>query len=158
MHATTGHWQRGFVLASITALCWGVLPIALKYLLAGMDGFTVIWYRLTSAAIALGIFLAWRRNLPKLPRATNRTLGLLVVKPPSAPFVCGSCSVVLPGAAFAVPLSGGAASQPLPIPCDSGLVGAQIDTQWAVLGTSTIPCPLFGNVSASARLRLTIGQ
>jgi hypothetical protein len=88
----------------------------------------------------------------------SATTGMLIVHPPSAPFVCGSCSVVLPGSLFSVPLSGGAASQTLPIPCDVSIVGAQLDAQWAVLPSSSIPCPLFGSVAASARLRLTIGQ
>ena len=54
MHATTGRWQLGLALALTTAVFWGLLPIALKVTLTGMDAWTLTWYRFTSAAIALG--------------------------------------------------------------------------------------------------------
>jgi RNA polymerase sigma factor (TIGR02999 family) len=37
MHATSGNWRRGFALSLTTAVCWGILPIALKSLLGAMD-------------------------------------------------------------------------------------------------------------------------
>ena len=64
MHTTSGRWRFGLVLALTTALCWGLLPIALKVTLAGMDAWTLTWYRFTTAAVALGLFLAWRGRLP----------------------------------------------------------------------------------------------
>jgi drug/metabolite transporter (DMT)-like permease len=64
MHATTGRWRLGLALALTTALFWGLLPIALKLTLAGMDAWTLTWYRFATAASALGAFLAWRGQLP----------------------------------------------------------------------------------------------
>lgn len=64
MHTTSGRWRFGLVLALTTALCWGLLPIALKVTLAGMDAWTLTWYRFTTAAVVLGLFLAWRGRLP----------------------------------------------------------------------------------------------
>ena len=64
MHTTSGRWQLGLALALTTAVCWGLLPIALKITLAGMDAWTLTWYRFAAAAVALGAFLAWRRRLP----------------------------------------------------------------------------------------------
>jgi drug/metabolite transporter (DMT)-like permease len=64
MHTTSGRWQFGLALALTTAVCWGLLPIALKITLAGMDAWTLTWYRFATAAVALGAFLAWRRRLP----------------------------------------------------------------------------------------------
>lgn len=64
MHTTSGRWQLGLALALTTAVCWGLLPIALKITLAGMDAWTLTWYRFAAAAAALGAFLAWRRRLP----------------------------------------------------------------------------------------------
>jgi drug/metabolite transporter (DMT)-like permease len=64
MHTTSGRWQFGLTLALTTAVCWGLLPIALKITLAGMDAWTLTWYRFAAAAVALGAFLAWRRRLP----------------------------------------------------------------------------------------------
>ena len=72
MHATTGRWQLGLALALTTALFWGLLPIALKLTLAGMDAWTLTWYRFAAAAIALGAFLAWRRRLPVRAPLTRR--------------------------------------------------------------------------------------
>ena len=79
MHATTGNWRRGFALSLVTAFCWGVLPIALKHLLVDMDAITVTWYRLATAALALAIYLAWQRKLPRLPALSSRTMLLFVV-------------------------------------------------------------------------------
>ena len=79
MHATTGNWRRGFALALTTAFCWGLLPIALKQLLGGMDAITVTWYRLMTAGLALGIYLTWRRRLPTLPALRSRAAALCVV-------------------------------------------------------------------------------
>src|SRR5262245_52029443 len=79
MHATSGNWRRGFALALTTALCWGILPIALKELLAGMDAITVTWYRLAAAGFALGLYLAWARRLPRWPLASGRSLRLYAI-------------------------------------------------------------------------------
>ncbi|CAM3816047.1 DMT family transporter [Rahnella bruchi] len=54
----------GIMLALITAMSWGSLPIAMKQVLVVMDPFTVVWYRFSMAAIVLGCILAARRRLP----------------------------------------------------------------------------------------------
>ncbi len=72
MHTTSGRWQFGLTLALTTAVCWGLLPIALKVTLSGMDAWTVTWYRFATAAMALGLFLAWRRRLPFRSPLTRR--------------------------------------------------------------------------------------
>jgi len=72
MHATTGRWQLGLALALTTAVFWGVLPIALKITLEGMDAWTLTWFRFTTAAVALGAYLAWRRRLPLPVPLTRR--------------------------------------------------------------------------------------
>jgi drug/metabolite transporter (DMT)-like permease len=64
MHATTGRWRLGLSLALTTAVFWGLLPIALKISLTGMDAWTLTWYRFATASAALGAYLAWRRRLP----------------------------------------------------------------------------------------------
>ncbi|NJD32869.1 MAG: DMT family transporter [Gammaproteobacteria bacterium] len=64
MHATSGRWKLGLALALVTAVCWGLLPIALKVVLARMDAVSITWYRFAASAVALGLFLAWRRRLP----------------------------------------------------------------------------------------------
>jgi len=72
MHSTSGRWRLGLALALTTALFWGLLPIALEVTLAGMDAWTITWYRFATAAVALGIFLAWRRRVPLRAPLTRR--------------------------------------------------------------------------------------
>ncbi|MBU9851007.1 DMT family transporter [Rahnella aceris] len=67
----------GILLALITAMSWGSLPIAMKQVLVVMDPFTVVWYRFSMAAIVLGCILAMRRRLP--PRAIFRRPRWLVL-------------------------------------------------------------------------------
>lgn len=54
----------GIVLALITAMCWGILPIVMKQVLTVMEPLTVVFYRFTMASIGLGIILALRKQLP----------------------------------------------------------------------------------------------
>jgi drug/metabolite transporter (DMT)-like permease len=72
MHATTGRWQLGLALALTTAVFWGLLPIALRITLTGMDAWTLTWYRFATASVALGAYLAWRRRLPIRAPLTRR--------------------------------------------------------------------------------------
>ena len=72
MHAVTGRWQFGLALALTTAVFWGLLPIALRVTLEGMDAWTLTWYRFATAALVLGAFLAWRRRLPLRSPLTRR--------------------------------------------------------------------------------------
>jgi drug/metabolite transporter (DMT)-like permease len=72
MHATSGRWRLGLALALTTALCWGLLPIALEVALEGMDAWTITWYRFATAALVLGAYLAWRRRMPLRRPLTRR--------------------------------------------------------------------------------------
>ncbi len=64
------------MLALVTATCWGLLPIALKVVLARMDAYTITWYRFAVSGLVLGSFLAWRRRLPLPTPLTTRGWGL----------------------------------------------------------------------------------
>jgi drug/metabolite transporter (DMT)-like permease len=79
MHSSTGQWRLGLALALTTAVCWGLLPIALKVALTGMDAWTITWYRFATAGVALGAFLAWRRRLPWPAPLTRRGWALYAV-------------------------------------------------------------------------------
>lgn len=72
MHSSTGRWRLGLALALTTAVCWGLLPVALKIVLAEMDAWTITWYRFATAGAALGAYLAWRGRLPLPVRLTRR--------------------------------------------------------------------------------------
>ena len=79
MHTVSGRWQLGLALALTTAVCWGLLPIALKMTLTGMDAWTLTWYRFAAAGVVLGAFLAWRGRLPLRGLRDRRSLWLYVV-------------------------------------------------------------------------------
>jgi drug/metabolite transporter (DMT)-like permease len=63
---TTGRWRLGLSFALLTAVMWGVLPIALKALLDRIDPYTLTWYRFLAAGALLGGFLIQRGRLPSL--------------------------------------------------------------------------------------------
>lgn len=75
----TGRWKLGLFLASLTALMWGLLPVALKALLEGMDPYTITWYRFLVAVVILGGFLAGKRRLPALSTLSWRGRSLLII-------------------------------------------------------------------------------
>lgn len=79
MHKTTGRWKLGFALALTTAIVWGLLPIALKIALQGMDPYTITWYRFAVSALVLGAILAATRRLPAFSRLASVHWGLLTV-------------------------------------------------------------------------------
>ncbi len=81
MQAASGNWKIGFAMALTTAVLWGMLPIALKVVLAGMDAWTISWWRLAASMLGLGAFLAWRGQLPRLGagRSALMLLGVALV-------------------------------------------------------------------------------
>ena len=79
MHTVSGRWQLGLALALTTAVCWGLLPIALKITLTGMDAWTLTWYRFATAGTVLGAFLAWRGRLPLRDLRDRRSAWLYAV-------------------------------------------------------------------------------
>jgi drug/metabolite transporter (DMT)-like permease len=79
MQGSSGNWRLGFTLSLVTALLWGLLPIALKIVLEGMDAYTITWWRFAVSMALLGAFLALRGELPRLRGAGNAAIALLAV-------------------------------------------------------------------------------
>jgi len=79
MSGGTTNSRLGFTLSLTTAALWGLLPIALKVVLEGMDAYTIVWWRFAVAMAGLGAFLAWRGQLPRLAGAGRAVLVLLAV-------------------------------------------------------------------------------
>ena len=79
MHNPTIRHAAGFFLSLVAAMLWGVLPIALKELLAGMDAITIVWYRFFVAGIVLLVWLGMRRNLPSFFTQNTQTKWFLVL-------------------------------------------------------------------------------
>jgi drug/metabolite transporter (DMT)-like permease len=73
------NWRLGFMLSLTTAVLWGLLPIALKVVLEGLDAYTIVWWRFAAAAAGLAVFLAGRGELPRLQGAGRAALLLLAV-------------------------------------------------------------------------------
>ncbi|MBF8748895.1 DMT family transporter [Pseudomonas putida] len=83
MHITSGRWIHGLLLALLTALLWGILPIKLKQVLQVMDPITVTWYRLLVSGGLLFIWLRAKRRLPSVQALGRKGKGLVLVA------VCG---------------------------------------------------------------------
>lgn len=56
----------GFLLAILTAIMWGAVPIAMKYALVAFDPYTVVWYRFFISALGLTCWLAYKKQFPNL--------------------------------------------------------------------------------------------
>lgn len=56
--------KAGFLLAMVTAIMWGVVPIAMKYALVAIDPYTIVWYRFVISALGLTIWLAYKKQFP----------------------------------------------------------------------------------------------
>ncbi|MGI9250885.1 MAG: DMT family transporter [Pseudohongiellaceae bacterium] len=54
----------GFLLSLTAAFLWGVLPIALKELLAGLDAVTMSWFRFMVAGAVMLVWLSTRSSTP----------------------------------------------------------------------------------------------
>ncbi len=55
---------KGLMLAMITAIMWGILPLALKSVLLLMDAYTITWYRFAFAAFFVALFLFTKKKIP----------------------------------------------------------------------------------------------
>jgi len=59
-------------------MLWGMLPIALKELLSGMDAITIVWYRFFAAGVVLLAWLLWHRKLPQIRGQGIQITGFLL--------------------------------------------------------------------------------
>ena len=95
------------------------------------------------------------RNLTADPLATFSVLNLAAAG--TVPIPCGSCLLLPYQITINVPKDQGGFGVLLGVPCDTNLVGAQLDAQWTVFPTTSSPCFLFNNISVSNIARLTVG-
>ncbi len=54
----------GFALAMLTAIMWGLVPIAMKYALVVIDPYTLVWYRFAISAVILTLWLGYKKQFP----------------------------------------------------------------------------------------------
>ncbi len=100
MHESTGRWKLGLALSLITALMWGLLPIAIKDLLDVMDPWTITFYRFCGAAVLMGLILWRRRQLPRLSARHGRFWALLAI---AIVGLCGNYILFLWGLEWTTP-------------------------------------------------------
>jgi drug/metabolite transporter (DMT)-like permease len=79
MHKLSNNHVAGFFLSLNAAMMWGVLPIAIKELLAGMDATTIVWYRFIVAGVVLGFWLLFTRKIPAIFAVDTSLRWLLLV-------------------------------------------------------------------------------
>ncbi|PCJ23009.1 MAG: EamA family transporter [SAR86 cluster bacterium] len=79
MHSPTQKNIAGFFLSLSAAIMWGMLPVALKELLAGMDAVTIVWYRFLFAGLVLFSWLAYRGRLPQVMQTSVRVRWFLLI-------------------------------------------------------------------------------
>jgi len=72
VHTISGRWKLGFSLAVVTALFWGVLPVAMTVVLRVIDPVTLTWFRFLTASLMLGGALALFRQLPDVRRIDRK--------------------------------------------------------------------------------------
>ncbi len=88
-------------------------------------------------------------------------LALDVSPPVMGTIPCGPCnalvglSVVSPTVASP---AAGTATAPLPVPCNTFLLGNSLEAQWYVINLGASPCPLVPGVQVSNRIKITIGE
>ena len=79
MHKPGQNHVAGFLLSLTAAILWGVIPIAIKELLAGMDASTIVWYRFMAAGLALLVWLTVTKKLPKVATLNKQTIVFLLL-------------------------------------------------------------------------------
>ena len=82
------------------------------------------------------------------------TVGLLVIGLPGAATIpCSGCTLTTPLVYVSMPIANGAASFPLPQPCElAPIQGIPLEFQWIVVGTTVSPCPIAPRLSATDRI------
>jgi drug/metabolite transporter (DMT)-like permease len=79
VHRLSGRWKFGLSLAVITALSWGLLPVALTIVLETVDAYTITAFRFLTAALGLGTILAALGKLPKISAISGRGWLVLLI-------------------------------------------------------------------------------
>ncbi|MGB2041856.1 MAG: DMT family transporter [Porticoccaceae bacterium] len=75
----SGRWKLGVLLALSTAIMWGLLPIALKGVMATLDPLTTTFFRFSLAAVVITPYLFVRSRLPNRAKLRSPKLILQLV-------------------------------------------------------------------------------
>lgn len=150
LHQSSGKWRLGLALSLLTVFLWGVLPIALKVTLQGLDPYTVTWFRFLMSFGLLGVYLATRKQLPSGEKLRSIPLSLLAI---ASIFLALNYILYLLGLAYTTPANAQVLIQLAPVLM--GLGGIYIFKerytliQWTGLGVLTLGFLLFFNEQLS---------
>jgi drug/metabolite transporter (DMT)-like permease len=146
LHQSSGKWRLGLALSLLTVFLWGILPIALKVTLQGLDPYTVTWFRFIMSFALLGIYLATRKQLVTWEKLRSIPLSLLAI---ASIFLAINYILYLLGLAYTNPANAQVLIQLAPVLM--GLGGIYIFKerytliQWTGLGVLTLGFALFFN-------------
>ncbi len=79
MHQASGRSVYGFMLALVTAVLWGMLPIALKHLLVDLTANTITWIRFLVAALFVSAVLWQQKAVPSVRGLSRKATILLSI-------------------------------------------------------------------------------
>jgi drug/metabolite transporter (DMT)-like permease len=79
LHHSSGRWRLGLGLSLLTAVLWGMLPIALTLVLESLDVYTVTWFRFLIAFTLLGLYLVVHNQFPSWKQLRSASLKLFAV-------------------------------------------------------------------------------
>jgi drug/metabolite transporter (DMT)-like permease len=79
LHAPSGRWRLGLLLALVTAGFWATLPVALKLALEQIDPWTLTWARFAFAALVVGAWMAARGEWRQFAGLGTRARALLAL-------------------------------------------------------------------------------
>ena len=74
LHRTSGRTGLGLALALVTALLWGIMPVALKLLVGWLDAYTLSWSRFLVAGLLIAPIALRRHGLSSLRIVARRPL------------------------------------------------------------------------------------
>jgi drug/metabolite transporter (DMT)-like permease len=69
----------GLSLALLTVLLWGILPLALVFILNSLDGVSITWFRFTVAAILCFCWQVYRGKLKEFTQLTQKDWTILTL-------------------------------------------------------------------------------
>jgi drug/metabolite transporter (DMT)-like permease len=158
VHIITGRWKIGFSLAVVTALCWGLLPVAMTVVLRVVDPVTLTWFRFLTASLMLGGVLALFRQLPNL-RSIDRkgwlVLGLALLG------LSGNFVIYVIALSYASPTINQVVTQLSPILLMLGGIAVFHERfsviRWTGFGLLLVGLPLFFNHRLPELLHLRSG-
>lgn len=158
MHKLSGRWKLGLTLAVVTAVSWGLLPIALTITLSTLDPYTLTWFRFLTASLMLGGILAFMGRMPNLRGIDRRGWTMLGI---ALAALVGNFVLYVVALKHASPTVNQTVAQLSPILLMLGGIAvfheSFVPRQWLGFGLLLVGLPLFFNRRLPELLHLRSG-